>query len=400
MIKKDRLGVVEKIAEALRNSDFAAVLVTGSDNVRYLSGADLPFFYGTGEQPPFVLWPKKGNPVLFCSSEVQDSIRNISWLDRMVGLDCSRGWDRITLLKIKDRLRDGVGSLGMRRIGLDMDRIPSSLFQAIREEAEEMEWVDCSLWLKRLRMQKTAQEIALLEEVASRTDHAILGAAHHVLSTVPRPEKGLAEIIRVHCLERELDAIGYHSIAQGSSGIHTQFFWPLAPKFGVGGGNTLQPGEFVRMEMNASLHGYWSDAARMLTMGEPSSGQRRAFDGLVGLRNTMLEQLKPGVLCNRLFQVVKVTADRMGVELISELPVGHGVGVCVHEHPYLNDIDATELRPGMVLVLDPVMRGSDRTILRSKDTVVVTDSGCEVIGWYKDWREPYIALSSYPHGGG
>ena len=156
----------------------------------------------------------------------------------------------------------------------------------------------------------------------------------------------------------------------------------------------------MRMEMNASLHGYWADAARMLTMGEPSSEQRRAFDALVGLRNTILEQLRPGVRCNRLFQVVKETAARMGVELISEFPVGHGVGVCVHEHPYLNDVDATELRPGMVLVLDPVMCGSDRAILRSKDTVVVTDSGCRIIGWYKDWREPYIALTSYPHGGG
>jgi len=45
----------------------------------------------------------------------------------------------------------------------------------------------------------------------------------------------------------------------------------------------------------------------------------------------------------------------------------------------------------MVLVLDPMIYGPEREILRSKDTVVVTEDGCRVVGWYKNWREPYVA---------
>lgn len=391
---------MEKMAAALRNSDFTAVLVTGSDNIRYLSGATLPFFYGTGEHLPILYWPKRGNPELFCSSEAEESLRADSWIGRVVGVDCTRGRNRIAVPPIKDRLREGLGSRRTRRIGIDMDRVSPLLFQKLREDVDGIEWVDCSRWVIELRMQKTAREIAVLKEVAYRTDHAILAAAHHVLSTVPRPEKGLSEIIRVHSLERELDAIGYHSIAQGASGIHTQYFWPLAPKFGVGGGKALQPGEFVRMELNTALHGYWATAARMLTMGEPSLEQRRTFAALTDLKNAMLQKIEPGVPCNRLFQIAKDMAPKLGVEFIRELPAGHGIGVSVHEHPYLNEVDTTGLRAGMVLVLDPVIRGADRGIIRSKDTVSVTDSGYEVIGWYKDWREPYIALDSYPHGGG
>jgi Xaa-Pro dipeptidase len=48
----------------------------------------------------------------------------------------------------------------------------------------------------------------------------------------------------------------------------------------------------------------------------------------------------------------------------------------------------------MVLVLDPVIRDSDGQFWQSKDTVVVTAGGNQVIGWYKDWREPYIPISS------
>ncbi len=45
----------------------------------------------------------------------------------------------------------------------------------------------------------------------------------------------------------------------------------------------------------------------------------------------------------------------------------------------------------MVLVLDPVVIGPEGELMSSKDTVVVTGEGCRLVGWYKDWREPYTA---------
>ena len=66
----------------------------------------------------------------------------------------------------------------------------------------------------------------------------------------------------------------------------------------------------------------------------------------------------------------------------------------------INPDDHREIKEGMVLVFDPVVYGPSREIMRSKDTVVISKEGSEIVGWYKDWREPYIALSSYQHGGG
>ena len=88
------------------------------------------------------------------------------------------------------------------------------------------------------------------------------------------------------------------------------------------------------------------------------------------------------------------------MELISTLSVGHGIGVTPHEPPYLMEGDTTVLEPGMVLVIDPVIYGPHREIMRSKDAILITPQGCRVLGWYKDWREPYIATGGYPSGGG
>jgi len=67
------------------------------------------------------------------------------------------------------------------------------------------------------------------------------------------------------------------------------------------------------------------------------------------------------------------------------------VGKTSHEPPYIVEDDETELHPGMVLVLDPVVLGPKDEILRSKDTILVTETGCRILGWYVNWRAPYIA---------
>ena len=63
-----------------------------------------------------------------------------------------------------------------------------------------------------------------------------------------------------------------------------------------------------------------------------------------------------------------------------------------HEDPVLKE--------GMVLVLNPHVQGPGGPILYSRDTVLLDFNGCKILGWYKDWREPYVASDSYYSGGG
>ena len=112
-----------------------------------------------------------------------------------------------------------------------------------------------------------------------------------------------------------------------------------------------------------------------------------------------MKHIKPGVTCNQVFEAVKRHAEERGLELISGLGIGHGVGVTPHEPPYLIEGDTTALVAGMVLVIDPIIYGPQREIMRSKDTILVTQEGCKILGWYKDWREPHIASGAYPSGG-
>jgi Xaa-Pro aminopeptidase len=395
------LGIVEKVQQAMATHGYDTVIAMGPDNFQYLTGTHLPFLYSHHDRFAGVVWPKDSQPVILCPSEWTKSIHALSWIKKIFPYSETRSMDTGTeatnLLShlLREVIKLGEGT----EIGIDRGRVPFRFYKALGEALGKMRLVGCDEFFKTLRMVKTSREAQLLEEAAYRTDHGIEGALHHVLVVGSRYEKGLAEIIRIHCLERGLDFMGYHSVSQAASGEHARKFWPLAPKFGVGWGKRLAAGEMVRLEMQAALDGYWSDAARMMINGDPTPEQKQAYDNLVTLREVAMKNIKPGVPCSQVFKAVKTYAEERRIDLFSDLGVGHGIGVTPHEPPYLIEGDGTPLIAGMILVIDPIIQGPQREIMRSKDTVLVTQDGCKLLGWYKDWREPHIASSAYPSGG-
>ena len=381
--------VIEKFKAALNESEYDAVLVFGPDNAQYLSGAHLPFTYSYPDRLLALLWHKGMEPVCICPVEWESSFRRLSWIGETVGY-VEMPADHSKVVSSIVELANSMG-VSSGKIGIDLNRVPLSLYEALEEALPEAKLVPCDDWISELRAVKTGKEVQLLEDLAYRCDHAIFGVAHHVLVTSTRSEMSLSEEIRVHAMERELDVIGHHSVGPSASGEHAKKFWPLAPNYGIGFDKHLKPGEYVRMELRTSLDGYWSEGARMIAMGKPTEEQLASYMALVELRKAAIAAIKPGVKCSSVYGAVKAKAAEKGVELVPGLGVGHGVGVTSCEPPYLTASEDAELSPGMVVVLSPVIRGPGGEIMMSKDTVIVDDEGCRLVGWYMDWREPYVA---------
>jgi methionine aminopeptidase len=216
-----------------------------------------------------------------------------------------------------------------------------------------------------------------------------------------KSEVGYRHDIIVHAMERYIDLLGHHSVAQVQSGENSRKFWsmfskPWLPERGTRWLRSMREGDLIRAEMRASKDGYWSDAARMLTVGEAAKGQLQAYRDLVELKEVAVAELKPGNKANSVFDSVVAKARDKDIELVAELGVGHGIGVTTYEPPYLVKNDDTNLEPGMVIALDPVIYGHDREILRSKDTILITDKGCRILGRYIDWDRPHVPTHLSP----
>jgi Xaa-Pro aminopeptidase len=122
-----------------------------------------------------------------------------------------------------------------------------------------------------------------------------------------------------------------------------------------------------------------------------SAEQEQAYGELVRLQALLLAGLKNGRLCADIYRETVTAAKEEGLSLVGNLPLGFCVGVSPMEGPYLALGESQAVATSMVFILDPVVKHGG-LFYRSRDTVVITENGAEIVNWYKDWREPYLAI--------
>ncbi|GAB1477483.1 hypothetical protein MASR2M74_00250 [Paracoccaceae bacterium] len=283
---------------------------------------------------------------------------------------------------------------GILRAGIDDDSIPVCYSDSIHAALSSITLIPCAGLLVDLRATKTSAEIAVLSDIALKNDHVINGYLHHMIADRAKSAMSIAEGLRVHSLERDIPLQGYNACCRASVGVNLVEFWPDAPQFGFAGCMPNKVGDPMLAEAVNTQHGYWSNATRLaINADEMSAIQIEAYGKLVRLRELLCNALRAGRTGAEVHAEIVKTARDEKLSLVETLPVGFSVGVSAYERPFLSAGEVMTLRTGMVLVLDPVV-AQDGLHYRSRDTVVLGDTAPEVVGWYKDWREPYMALPS------
>jgi Xaa-Pro aminopeptidase len=128
--------------------------------------------------------------------------------------------------------------------------------------------------------------------------------------------------------------------------------------------------------------------------GEPTEEQTALYEQWMTVRNWIADRLVPGEPVNQIYKKVVEQAKLAGIPLMTNVPLGHGVGVKPEEPPFITARDDTILQINMTLVVCPVIHPENDSYMWMKDTFVITKTGSRLVGWYKDWREPYIPIAS------
>ncbi len=385
--------VMERVNEAIEAGGYDALLVFGYDNIQYLSGAYLHYPQTFPDRYMSLFWPKDELPTTIVPHEWESSFLNLAWVNKTKTYTEKPGSPssivEIAVLLAKNTVRK------TGKIGVDVNRVPLNLYNRLESALEDFQLVPCDDLLRDMRIKKTPKEIEQVEEVVSKTDHAIAGQAHHVLVVQASGEMSNTENVRIHAIERELDEVGHHAVAQVVAGSNTQKWWSGAPMYGIGFDRVPKHHEWMRMELVSTVKGYWCNGARMLAMGEMTEEQKADYQKLVTLREAVRANLKPGVKASEVYEAVKAVAAEKGITVEPKLALGAGIGVTNYEPPYISGADETVLEKGMIIVFSPVVHGAGGELLMNKDVFVITDEGNRVVGWWKDWREPFICNYTY-----
>ena len=155
-------------------------------------------------------------------------------------------------------------------------------------------------------------------------------------------------------------------------------------------GATFQPGDTVVTGAGAAVWGYISELERTMFVGEANVDQRRYFTHMLNLQDIAFEALKPGCTCAQVDEAVRAYYEREHLWDHWRHHVGHSLGQRIHESPFLDLGDDRPLEPGMVLSVEPGLYVPGLGGFRHSDTILITDTGMELLTDYPRDMESLI----------
>ncbi len=217
-----------------------------------------------------------------------------------------------------------------------------------------------------LRMRKDEAEFALLKENALINDRAMqagFAAARPGVS-----EREIAAAIRAHFKSEDAEP-AFTIIGSGPNGAFPHHHT---------GDRKLQPGDAVVIDIGGRKDGYPSDMTRMLAVGHPPDGYAEAHALVDRAVEAALAACRPGVRAMDVDAAARrvITEGGLGDAFIHR--TGHGLGIDVHEPPYITSVSETVLDEGMVFSIEPGVYLPGRFGIRLEEIVILRKDGPEV----------------------
>ncbi len=155
---------------------------------------------------------------------------------------------------------------------------------------------------------------------------------------------------------------------------------------GVASEKKIAAGELVTIDFGAVVAGYHSDMTRTVAVGEVAPEMRRVFEVVLEALEAALAALRPGMVARELDAVARRVIEKAGYGPRFVHSLGHGVGLEIHEAPFLNPRSEEVLKPGMVVTLEPGIYLPDKGGVRIEELGMVTESGIRLLshaprGW-------------------
>jgi len=351
----------DKLRKLITQQHAQAMLVTDERNVTYLTGF-------TGDSSYLLL---SGREAILLSdarytTQLEEECPDLTLVIRS------------PVEKIQAVAAAAVASAKISKLALEADSLSWSGYQAIQRE---LPGVDCLATsgvvesLREVKDQDELNEIRYSVELAER--------AFAVVRASLRPEQTEKQIA---------DALEYQIRLFG--GRSTSF----PPIVGVGDRSALphyRPGDlrvgdagFMLVDWGAQGRLYMSDLTRMVFTGKTPARLEKIYNIVLAANQTAIEAIRPGALMKAIDGAARKVIEDQGYGRKFSHSLGHGIGLRIHEGPWLRSNQDKPLKAGMVVTVEPGIYVPGFGGVRIEDDVLVTRDGCQVLSSTpKQWED-------------
>jgi Xaa-Pro aminopeptidase len=137
----------------------------------------------------------------------------------------------------------------------------------------------------------------------------------------------------------------------------------------------IEEGDVVMFDFGAVVDGYCSDFGRTVCVGEPEPDVREAYELVLAAQEAGRAALRPGVPANDVNRACRQPIEDGGHGPSFKHRMGHGIGMDVHERPFVSEEDDTPLEAGMTFTDEPSILVDGRYGVRIEDVVVCEPDG-------------------------
>ncbi len=330
-----------------------------SNNLLYTSG----FAESPSERHLLLFVPAEGDPVFLVPELYGEQIREASWVPDV------RTWSddedpRPHVERVTDELGLGGGHL------LVDDSMWALFTQDLRAVLPEATFGLASDVLGDLRCRKDEAELEAMRAAAAVADETVRDLRDLGEAAVGMTEAELAEEIEALLSANGGDGVSFEIIAgsgpNGAKPHHSH------------GERTIQPGDPVVLDFGTRVDHYPSDQTRTLVFdGDPKPEYREVHEVVREAQQAGVEAVEPGVTAGEVDAAAREVIENAGYGGQFIHRTGHGVGLDVHEEPYIVAGSDRELEPGMVFSVEPGVYLPGEFGVRIEDLVAVTEDGCE-----------------------
>lgn len=354
----------ERLAERMEGQGIDALFLPPSSDLEYLTGLerDIPSFgqiayahgwvagafLAAGREPLFVL-PRMVIVYHLADREPGDTVRvNEDDDGEALFARAARSLGPV------ERLGIGARTWGETVLGL-------------QRALPDAELVNATPLVNELRRVKSALELQVMIEACRIAEEAMA-------ATAPRVQPGVSTLELAEEVEHQLRLRGSRT---PSFPTHIFTSGPGEGRDSTleSGTEPIREGEPVLFDFGAVHRGYCSDFGRTVVYGEPPREYSRVYGVMLEAQEAGRMAAVPGALACEVNAACRAPIEEAGLGAHFRHRMGHGIGLDVHEQPFVSIEDRTPLEPGMTFTDEPSIIWPGRFGVRIEDVVACAEGG-------------------------
>ncbi len=345
----------EKIFGYLEEKQIDAVFIADHENVRYISSY-------TGDDSYLIL-DRSGNRYFITDPRYTEQASK----------ECP-GYSRVNWRKDFGSVPKAVAGIakkaGYKSLGYEAEKITVAFFNEMTKE-HGFDVVDISTVTEGFRSVKTDEEIGLLRTACDITCRAFGKILNDIKAGIT--EKELAARLSLYMVLEGSDTQPYGNIL--ISGARTSLL------HGIPSDKQVEKGDLVLMDFGCQYKGYLSDMTRTVVVGKADDRQKEIYALEQQMVRDVEEFIRDGVSAADAYWASLKHLKGTEYYPYHYEGIGHGVGLFVHEHPFMGPRSEDTIRKNNVMTVEPGIYIPDWGGIRIEDQILVTENGNEIMTW-------------------